>query len=121
KKTDDAVVGYDKLVQDGFSPGVLKPFVILVEGSTRPKALGRISNAVAQTPGINGVVAPPAWRKDRDALIEAFSTTDAASDASAHTISKLQHDVLPGVQQQIGSDVRVTLGGTSPEDHAFAD
>jgi RND superfamily putative drug exporter len=29
--------------------------------------------------------------------------------------------VLPDVQQQLGPGTRVTLGGTSPEDHAFSD
>ena len=29
---DDAVVGYHELVRAGFSPGILKPFVVLVEG-----------------------------------------------------------------------------------------
>jgi len=120
KKTDDAVIGYDKLVQAGFSPGVLKPFVILVEGTTNPRNLAIVTKAGGETKGVSGVVAPPAWRKSSDALIEAFSTTDAASEASAHTISKLQHDVLPAVQQQLGDGVRVTLGGTSPEDHAFS-
>src|SRR5262249_46026100 len=31
KTTDDAVIGYDKLVAAGFSPGVAKPFIVLVE------------------------------------------------------------------------------------------
>jgi RND superfamily putative drug exporter len=129
KKTDDAVVGYDKLVQAGFSPGVMKPFVILLEGDKTPSAIRILTQKVARTPGIDGVVAPPAWRKGRNSLIEAFSTTDAASDASAHTIARLQHDVLPLIQSilvnrgegLVSPNIHVTLGGTSPEDHAFSD
>jgi len=127
KKTDDAVIGYDKLVQAGFSPGVLKPFVVLVEGTTNPQVLANLTRDIAKTPGIKGVVAPPAWRKGHDALIEAFSTTDAASGASAHTISNLQHNVLPTFMRGLATGLdnpggpRITLGGTSPEDHAFSD
>jgi hypothetical protein len=33
-----------------------------------------------------------------------------------HTISNLQGDVLPALENQIGGKVRLTLGGVAPED-----
>ena len=34
-------------------------------------------------------------------------------------ISNLQHNVLPDLQQQIGGQVKLTLGGVAPEDRDF--
>src|SRR5207247_1694533 len=44
--SSDAVVGYDRLVRDGFSPGALKPFVILAEGTTKQHDLALVTRAL---------------------------------------------------------------------------
>jgi putative drug exporter of the RND superfamily len=119
KATDDAVVGYDKLVAAGISPGVLKPFVILVEHNGSPGTLQSIVSTLDRTKGIAGAVAPPSWRKGGDALVEAFPSVDSAADSEKGVISNLQHQILPSLEQSAGGGTQVTLGGTAPEDRDF--
>jgi RND superfamily putative drug exporter len=108
----DAIVGRDALAKADISPGVMKPYVVLIEHSG-PSAPQEVVGAVERTPGIAAAVAPAQWRRSGDALVEAFPTTDSASDESSKTISKLQHDVLPPLT------ATATLGGVSPEDRDF--
>jgi putative drug exporter of the RND superfamily len=119
-KTADAVVGLNQLTHSGISPGAIKPFVILVEHNPDPQALRTIVARIGSTPGIDGASAPTAWRKGGDtALVEAIPSQDGAAKSVRGTISNLQHDVLPALEGQIGGDVRLTLGGTAPEDRDF--
>jgi putative drug exporter of the RND superfamily len=108
----DAIQGREALARADISPGVMKPYVVLIEhsGANAPR---EVVGAVEQTPGVAAAIAPSQWRKDGDALVEAFPTTDSASDESSKTISKLQHDVLPPLT------ATATLGGVSPEDRDF--
>ena len=79
----DAINGRDALTAAGISPGVLKPFVILVEhGGSRTPILAKLR----ATPGIDGAVAPAAWKKGGDSLIEAFPSADGASKQVRTTI-----------------------------------
>jgi len=71
-------------------------------------------DALRRTPGIAAAVAPSQWRRDGDDLVEAFPSSDSASNASSDTISRIQHDVLPAL-----GGVTATLGGVSPEDRDF--
>ena len=115
------MIGYDKLVADGFSPGVAKPFVVLVEHNQSPTLLAKIVSTVGQTPGIAGAVAPTQWRKDDTALVEVFPRRRSAAPAAGQTISsRLKHDVLPPIETQAGGETRLTLGGSAPEDRDFS-
>src|SRR5579859_6262919 len=51
----DAIVGRDTLAAAGISPGVLKPFDVLVEHGSAPWP---IAAKLRATPGIDGAVAP---------------------------------------------------------------
>src|SRR5204863_527669 len=108
----DAINGRQALAKADISPGVMKPYIILVEnagaGGTR-----EVVGALEQTPGIAAAVAPPQWRQGGDALVEAFPTSDSAASSSSRTISRIQHDVLPSLSAS------ATLGGISPEDRDF--
>jgi RND superfamily putative drug exporter len=114
----DAIAGRRALAASGISPGVMKPYVILAENAPATEAR-RVAAAVARERGIAGAVAPAQWRRSSTSLIEAFPTTDSASGASSKTISRLQHDVLPRLEQTAGSGAKLTLGGVSPEDRDF--
>jgi putative drug exporter of the RND superfamily len=118
-KRADAVIGLNELTQSGISPGVTKPFDVLVERSPGPQALATVVSSLRSTPGIAGASAPPAWQKGRTALVEAIPAQDGATRAARHTISNLQHDVLPALEDRIGGGVRLTLGGTAPEERDF--
>jgi RND superfamily putative drug exporter len=118
-KTEDAVVGLNTLTDAGISPGVLKPFVILVEHDGSRAALDTVVSRLQSTPGIDGAAAPPDWRKGDTALVEAFPSEDGAARSVRKTISNLQDDVLPSLQAQIGQGTKLTLGGVAAEDRDF--
>ena len=105
----DAVAGRAALTSAGFSLGVMKPFVILVEHGAAP---GPVAAKVAAVSGIDGVVVPtgPAWQKNGSSLIEAFPSTDGAARATRSTINAV-HTALAGTS--------ATLGGVAPEERDF--
>ena len=108
----NAIQGRDALARADISPGVMKPYVALVENGG-PNATREVVSALKGTPGVEAAVAPSQWRRGGDALVEAFPTSDSASSASSKTISRIQDDVLPS------TGVKATLGGVSPEDRDF--
>ena len=108
----NAIQGRDALARADISPGVMKPYVALVENGG-PNATREVVSALKGTPGVAAAVAPSRWRRGGDALVEAFPTSDSASSASSKTISRIQDDVLPS------TGVKATLGGVSPEDRDF--
>jgi RND superfamily putative drug exporter len=118
-KSADAVVGLNELTRSGISPGAVKPFVVLVEHNPGPRALRQVVTRLEATAGIDGASAPLAWRKRSTALVEAIPSQDGAAKPVRHTISNLQHDVLPALENQIGGNVQLTLGGVAPEDRDF--
>jgi RND superfamily putative drug exporter len=113
----DAINGRAALARADISPGVMKPYIVLVEDAG--KSGGLVVSRLRETPGIYDAAAPPQWKKGRAELVEAFPTSDSASKASSSTISRLQHDVLPSIERTLGGDTNVTLGGVSPEDRDF--
>ena len=113
----DAIAGRQALAAAGISAGVFKPFEILVEGRPSSAQLTTIAQRVAKTPGVLGAVAPTAWRAKSAAIVEAIPSADGATSETKHTISRLQHDVLPAVAGETG--VRATLGGVAAEDQDF--
>jgi RND superfamily putative drug exporter len=118
-ETADAVVGLNELRDSGISPGVTKPFVILVEHNPGTDALDTVVARLQSTPGIDGASAPAAWRKGSTALVEAIPSQDGAAKPVRHTISRLQDEVLPQLESRVGGGVNLTLGGVAPEDRDF--
>jgi RND superfamily putative drug exporter len=115
----NAIAGREALADAGLSPGVMKPYIVLVEGGDASGAARTVANRLRGEPDIAGAVAPPQWRADDKALVEVFPAVDSASSRSSLTISHLQHDVLPSLAQQLGGNSNLTLGGVSPEDRDF--
>jgi RND superfamily putative drug exporter len=103
----DAIDGRAALTAAGISAGVMKPFDVLVEHGADPEP---IAAKLRATPGVAGAVAPSAWRKDGNSIIEAFSSTDGATKDTRHTISVIKDELA-------GTDA--TLGGVAAEDRAF--
>ncbi len=118
-KTADAVVGLNELRDSGISPGATKPFVVLVEHNPGTEALDTVVARLQSTPGIDGASAPVAWRKGSSALVEAIPSQDGAAKPVRHTISRLQDDVLPQLESQVGGGANLTLGGVAAEDRDF--
>jgi RND superfamily putative drug exporter len=113
----DAIAGRTAIANAGISPGIYKPFEVLVEGDVDSSKLATISNGLARAPGVDGAVAPKQWRTAALAVVEAIPSADGSSSTTKHTISHLQKDVLPTLSEQTG--LRVTLGGIAAEDQDF--
>jgi putative drug exporter of the RND superfamily len=115
----DAFEGRDALAAAGISAGVLKPFDILVERGAEPQKLRLLVSTLERTRGVAGAAAPPAWRKDGAAIVEAFGTEDGSAKPMRKVISRLQHDVLPATEDAAGGNTRMTLGGIAAEQRDF--
>ena len=92
---------------------------MLVEHGASPRNLAVIARTLRQTEGIDGASAPTSWRKGDTGLVEAIPSTDGAAKPARKVIANLQHEVLPELQQQIGGNAKVTLGGVAAEDRDF--
>jgi putative drug exporter of the RND superfamily len=103
----DAIVGRDALAAAGITPGVIKPFDVLVENGARP---GPIAAKLRTTPGIDGAVAPASWHKGNDSIVEAFPAVDGSSKHIQSIVTRV-HRVLDGTD--------ATLGGIAPADRDF--
>jgi RND superfamily putative drug exporter len=104
-----AIAGRTLLANAGISPGVMKPFVTLVENGGDAKAIAAKQRTV---PGIVGATAPPGrgWQRGQDSLVEAFPTIDGAAPGIQGIINNV-NDSLRGTDG--------TLGGVPAVDRDF--
>ncbi|MFL5943362.1 MAG: MMPL family transporter [Gaiellaceae bacterium] len=104
-----AIAGRQMLADAGFSPGVMKPFVTLVEHGGDAQAVAAKERDV---PGIAGATAPPgsAWHRGPDTLVEAFPAIDGAAPGIQGVIDRV-NDRLQGTD--------ATLGGVPAVDRDF--
>jgi RND superfamily putative drug exporter len=105
--TGDAIAGRTALAQAGISPGVMKPFVVLVEHGASPEPIAAKLRAV---PGVAGAVAPKDWHSGSDSLVEAFPAIDGSAPGIQSIVNRV-HDALDGTQG--------TLGGITAVDRDF--
>jgi putative drug exporter of the RND superfamily len=105
--TGDAIAGRTALAQAGISPGVMKPFDVLVEHGASPDA---VAAKLRTVPGVVGAVAPKDWRAGGDSIVEAFPAIDGAAPGIQPIVSRVDR-ALDGTQG--------TLGGISAVDRDF--
>jgi len=105
--TGDAVSGRIALTAAGISPGVMKPFDILINPGTDPAP---VIQRIGAVPGVAGVAAPRPWTKEGSTVIEAFAAQDGATKAVRTTISQVQGQL---------SNSGATLGGVAAEERDF--
>jgi len=74
--TGTAIAGRDQLAAAGISPGVMKPFDVLVENGGYPQ---RVVQKLRGVPGLVGATAPPSWHRGSDSLVEAFPAIDGSA------------------------------------------
>jgi RND superfamily putative drug exporter len=105
----DAIVGRDALAAAGITPGVIKPFDVLVEHGA---AAGPIVAKLRATSGVTAAVAPsdPGWHKGSDSIVEAFPAIDGSSSHIQRIVTRV-HKALNGTD--------ATLGGIAPADRDF--
>src|SRR5215471_10501883 len=107
--TGTAIAGRTLLADAGISPGVMKPFVTLVENGGNAEAVAATERAV---PGIVGATVPPGdgWHRGQDTLVEAFPAIDGAAPGIQGVINRT-NDTLSGTT--------ATLGGVPAVDRDF--
>jgi putative drug exporter of the RND superfamily len=103
----DAIAGRDALAAAGISPGVMKPFNVLVEHGGNAAA---VAQKVANVDGVSGAFAPRGWHRGADSLVMAFPSIDGAAPGIQGTI-----DRVGGALDGTGA----TLGGTAATDRDF--
>jgi putative drug exporter of the RND superfamily len=103
----DAIVGRSALAAAAISPGVMKPFNVLVEHGASPVAVAAKLRGVA---GVAGAVAPREWRRGADSLVLAFPAIDGAAPGIQGVIDRA-NAALAGTG--------ATLGGTAATDRDF--
>jgi putative drug exporter of the RND superfamily len=104
-----AIAGRALLTNAGLSPGVMKPFVTLVEHGGNAEAVAAKEQKVA---GIVGATVPPGtgWHRGQDTLVEAFPAVDGAAPGIQRVIDRV-NAALQGTDG--------TLGGVPAVDRDF--
>jgi putative drug exporter of the RND superfamily len=104
-----AIAGRQMLADAGISPGVMKPFVTLVEHGGDAQA---VVAKERQVPGIVGATVPPGhgWQRGQDTLVEAFPAIDGAAPGIQAVIDRA-NSALEGTSG--------TLGGVPAVDRDF--
>jgi RND superfamily putative drug exporter len=107
--TGTAIAGRRLLANAGISPGVMKPFVTLVEHGGDAQMVATREQAV---PGIVGATVPPGpgWHRGPDTLVEAFPAIDGAAPGIQGVIDRVNRAL-------VGTDG--TLGGVPAVDRDF--
>jgi RND superfamily putative drug exporter len=107
--TGDAIAGRAALARADISPGVMKPFVVLVENGANPATIAAKLRTVE---GVDGAVAPTGkdWRRGQDSLVEAFPSIDGSAKGIQAIVTRV-HRELNGTEG--------TLGGIAAADRDF--
>jgi putative drug exporter of the RND superfamily len=107
--TGTAIAGRAMLANAGISPGVMKPFITLIEHGGNAQVVAAKERRVA---GIVGATVPPGpgWHRGQDTLVEAFPTVDGAAPGIGGVIGRV-NDALEGTT--------ATLGGVPAQDRDF--
>ena len=115
----DAEAGKGAITASGIPDGVYLPYVVVAEGNVATERVARVATTVGAADGIYGSAAPPSWRQESIALVEAFGDDDGSSRTAKKTISHLRENVLPGAASELGGGTTLTLGGAAPEARDF--
>jgi RND superfamily putative drug exporter len=102
-----AIAGRQMLAEAHISPGVMKPFDVLVENGGDPQA---IAAKVAKVDGVAGAAVPTGWHRGSDSIVEAFPAKDGAAPGIQGVVDRVNQS-LEGTNG--------TLGGVSAVDRDF--
>jgi RND superfamily putative drug exporter len=102
-----AIAGRQLLADAGISPGVMKPFDVLVEHGADPSA---VAAKLKHVDGIVGATSPPGWQRGPNAIVEAFPAVDGAAPGIQAIIDRT-NTTLQGTG--------ATLGGVPAVDRDF--
>ena len=102
-----AIAGRQLLADAGISPGVMKPFDVLVEHGGDPHP---IAAKLRTVDGIVGAAVPTGWQRGANSIVEAFPTIDGAAPGIQAIIDRTNAALA-------GTDG--TLGGVPAVDRDF--
>jgi RND superfamily putative drug exporter len=102
-----AIQGRQMLADAHISPGVMKPFAVLVERGGNAQA---VAAKLRSVDGIAGATAPPSWRRGDTSIVEAFPNVDGAAPGIQGIIDRSK-DALAGTT--------ATLSGVPAVDRDF--
>jgi RND superfamily putative drug exporter len=102
----DAIVGRDALSAAHISPGVMKPFNVLVANGDPQQVAAKLRTV----PGVAGAVAPKSWQRGSASLVQAFPAIDGAAPGIQGIIDRT-NETLKGTGG--------TLGGVAAVDRDF--
>ena len=105
--TGTAIAGRQMLADAGISPGVMKPFDVLVEHGGNQQA---VAAKLSKVEGIAGATAPASWRRGSDSIVEAFPAIDGAAPGIQGVINR-GNEALRGTE--------ATLAGVPAVDRDF--
>ena len=105
--TGTAIAGRQMLADAGISPGVMKPFDVLVEHGGNPQT---VAAKLSKVDGIAGATAPASWRRGSDSIVEAFPAIDGVAPCIQWVINR-GNDALRGTE--------ATLAGVPAVDRDF--
>src|SRR3954469_20544045 len=104
----DAIEGRQALADAGISPGVMKPFDVLVENGGNANAIAAKLRTVS---GIAGATAPKQWQRGGDSIVEAFPAIDGAAPGIQSIVDRANSAL-------VGSEG--TLAGVAATDRDFS-
>ncbi len=102
-----AIAGRQLLANAGISPGVMKPFNVLVEHGGNAQAVAARLRTVN---GVVGATVPPGWQRGGDAIVQAFPAVDGAAPQIQGIVNRV-NGALKGTNG--------TLGGVAAVDRDF--
>ena len=115
-------VAYDQL-SEAFGPGSNGPFLLAVDtpkGDPRTeRQLARLSEAVADTPGVASVAPPQPSQDGEMATIFAIPTTAPQDKRTSDLLERLREDVIPSATA--GTPLKVYVGGNTAGFEDFSD
>jgi RND superfamily putative drug exporter len=105
---------YDLLV-DGFGPGFAGPFLLVAElpkgsGPDVVAGMAAITEAAAKDPGVAFVSPPEPNDAESPTAVRWYlvAKTGPQAEATAELVDRLRDDILPPVERDLGTDVKVT-------------
>ena len=105
--TGTAIAGRQMLADANISPGVMKPFDVLVENGGNANA---VAAKVSKVDGVTGAAVPAGWQRGSNSLVEAFPATDGAAPG------------IQGIVDRVNASLKGTdgtLGGVAAIDRDF--
>jgi RND superfamily putative drug exporter len=102
-----AITGRNELAAANISPGVMKPFNVLVENGGNPQA---VAAKLRTVPGVVAAVAPSTWHRGDASLVQAFPAIDGAAPGIQGVIDRTN---------QALKETNASLGGVAAVDRDF--